>query len=149
MTYLDTARKALKLNRKGKSNPEIKIALGYSYSAEVARAVNCARLYEGFEEPALTIQEIELLTAVARAERAAASTGDGCSPQLKYCSGLFWPKSRSAYLAYRRLGSHRRGEDQSRPGTGLGLLHPYNGYVRLTRAGWSLVHAIEAQGDAK
>ena len=149
MSYLDTARKALKLHRKGKSNPEIKVALGYSYSEDVVRAVSCARLYEGFEEPALTTQEIELLKAVARAERAAASSGDGRSPQLKYCSGLFWPKSRSAYLAYRRLGSHRRGEDQRRPGTGLGLLHPYNGYVRLTRAGWSLVHALEAQGDAK
>lgn len=149
MTYLDTAKKALKLHRKGRSNLEIKVELGYRYSEDVVRAVNCARLYEGFEEPALTVQEIELLKAVARAERAAVSKGEGCAPQLKYCSGLFWPKSRSAYLAYRRLGSHRRGEEQRRPGTGLGLLHPYNGYVRLTPAGWSLVHALEALGGAK
>ncbi len=148
MTYLDTARQALKLHRKGKSNPEIKTELGYRYSDDVVYATNCARLYEGFEEAALTAQEIELLRAIANGERAAVAVGNSCAPKLKHFRRWNWPKSRAAYLAYKRLGKHRRGEDPSRPGTGLGLLHPYNGYVRLTPAGWALVHAIEAQGGA-
>lgn len=150
MTYLDTARKALKLYRKGQSNPEIKVALGYSYSEDVVRAVNCARLAEEIEEPCLTADERAVLISVADAERRAIERGEACAPKLKYCSGgYFWPKSRVAYLAYKRLGKHRRGEDPNRPGTGLGLLHPYSGYVRLTRAGWALVHALEAQGARK
>lgn len=150
MSYLDTALKALKLHRKGQSNPEIKVALGYSYSEDVVRAVNCARLAEQFEEPRLTADELAVLFSVADAERCAIERGDGCSPKLKYCSGgYFWPKSRTSYLAYKRLGTHRRGEEPRSTGTGLGLLHPYNGYVRLTRAGWALVLALEAQGARK
>lgn len=149
MSYLEMARRALKLHRQGKANSEIKLALGYGYSVEVARAVNCAALEERFDEPRLTDQEIALLKSVARAERSAIARGDGCAPQLKYCGGTFWPRSRSAYLAYKRLGSHRRGEDPHKPGSGLGLLNPYNGYVRLTRAGWALVHALEVAGVAE
>ncbi|MBX9661896.1 hypothetical protein [Novosphingobium sp.] len=144
--YLAIAHEALKLSLKGKSNPEIKVALKFHFSADVVRAVQCARLDTGFNEPRLTDDETALILAVARAERAAVERGDACAPQLKYCSGgMFWPRSRSAYLAYKRLGTHRKGEDPTRPGTGLGLLHPYSGYVRLTRAGWALVHAIKAQ----
>lgn len=150
MTYLTTARKALKLHRKGKSNPEIKTELGYRYSAEVITAINAARLEETFEEPRITPDELAVLFSVADAERLAIERGDTCSPQLKCCrGGYFWPKSRTAYLAYKRLGSHRRGEDPRWPGTDLGLLHPYSGYVRLTRAGWALVLALEAQGERK
>lgn len=143
--FLTSARRAFALHRKGKTPVEIKLALGLRLSAEATRYVHCGRLAHGFDEPRLTADEIALLFAVANAERDAVARGDTCAPKLKYCSGgLFWPKSRSAYLAYRRLGSHRRGEDERRPGTGLGLLHPYNGYVRLTRAGWALVHALDA-----
>ena len=149
MNYLATAAKALKFHRKGLSNPEIKVALEYHSSAQVVQAVNCARLEELFEEPRLTSDETLLLIAVARAERTAIARGEACAPKLKYCSGSpFWPKSRSAYLAYKRLGSHRRGENPNCHGSGLGLLHAYNGYVRLTRSGWALVHAIEQEsGD--
>ncbi|MBY0392149.1 MAG: hypothetical protein K2Q27_02660 [Novosphingobium sp.] len=147
--YLAIAHEARKLSLKGKSNPEIKVALKFSYSTDVVRAVECARLDAGFDEPRLSDDETALILAVARAERSAVAKGDARAPQLKYCAGgYFWPRSRSAYLAYKRLGSHRKGEDLHRPGTGLGLLHPYSGYVRLTRAGWALVHAIEAKGDA-
>lgn len=144
--YLAIAHEARKLSLKGKSNPEIKVALKFAYSADVVRAVDCARLDAGFDEPRLSDDETALLLAVARAERAAVEKGQTRAPQLKYCrGGMFWPSSRSVYLAYKRLGTHRKGEDPYRPGTGLGLLHPYSGYVRLTRAGWALVHAIEAK----
>lgn len=143
--FLDKARRALALYRKGKTAVEIKQALQLRYAVEAVRHVDCGMMAHKFDETRLSTDETALLIAVARAERAAVARGETCPPKLKYCSGgLFWPKSRSAYLAYRRLGSHRRGEDESRPGTGLGLLHPYNGYVRLTRAGWALVHALDA-----
>lgn len=143
-TYLETARKARSLRTKGKSNPEIKVELGYASSADVERAVHCARLDASFEERRLTAEELELLMIVASHERAAVASGDGCAPKLEYCRRWHWPASRSAYLAYKRLGSHRRGELPHKAGTGLALLDPYNGYVRLTRAGWALVHAVEA-----
>jgi len=147
-SFLQTARAALKLHRKGKTAVEIKLALKLAYAADAHRAVNVAFEEESFNEPRLTPDEIGLLLSVAAAQRAAVARGDACSPKLKYCGHWRWPKSRAAYLAYKRLGSHRRGEDEHKPGTGLELLHPYNGYVRLTRAGWALVHALEAQGGA-
>lgn len=143
-TYLETAHRARALRIKGESNPEIKVALGYRSSAAVGIAVTCASLDASFEEPRLSPDELELLVIIGQTERLAVANGDGRAPKLKYCKRWNWPPSRPAYLAYKRLGTHRRGEDPRKPGTGLGLINPYNGYVRLTRAGWAFVHAIEA-----
>ncbi|MCB2048537.1 MAG: hypothetical protein KDE32_09960 [Novosphingobium sp.] len=142
--YLETARKALKLSRKGKSAVEIKTALDLPYATHAHHAVAIATLEERFEEPRLTEDELKLLIQIAQNERNAIAHGDARSPKLKYAGHWTWPRGRAAYLAYKRLGTHRRGEDDRKPGTGLGLLYPYNGYVRLTRAGWALIHALEA-----
>lgn len=143
---LQIARKALALADKGKSNIEIKAALKLNYAQEAANFVLVGNIDRKQNEAKLTDLELALIKSVALAERRALERRETCSPKLKYCSPAlgFWPKSRAAYLAYKRLGTHRAGEDERRPGSGLGLLHPYAGYVRLTRAGWALVHALEA-----
>jgi hypothetical protein len=142
--YLTRARKAAKLAKAGKTNVEIKVAMNLGYASEASRMVEIAHLDQSFEANRLTSDELQLLRIVAHAQRNGLERGETCSPKLKYCSAPFWPRSRPAYLAYKRLGTHRAGEDTNRPGTGLALLQPYNGYVRLTRAGWALVHALEA-----
>ncbi|MGE4324194.1 MAG: hypothetical protein AB7E60_14355 [Sphingobium sp.] len=147
--YLEMAAQALRLHRKGKTPVEIKVALALPYARDANTAVNIGEMAERFEEPRLTDQERDMLLSVAAYERDEIARGNTCAPKLKYAGSHMWPRSRAAYLAYKRLGSHRRGEDARRPGTGLALLNPYNGYVRLTRAGWALVHLLEAEGGAK
>lgn len=144
--YIDIARKAFALAKKGKSNIEIKVELGLPYSKDAAHAVEVGRIDASFEEPRLTPDEMTLIMRVAEAERRDVERGIVCSPKLKYCSGLFWARGKAERVARKRLGSHRYGEDERRPGTGLALLRPYHGgYVRLTRAGWAMVHALEVQ----
>lgn len=144
-TYIETAREALKLSRKGKEVAEIKVALGERYSKDVHHMINAARSEEEQAEPRLTPDELTLILSVARAERADVVRGQLCSPKLKYCGGMFWAKGKPERIARKRLGAHRKGEDETKRGTGLALLDPYGGgYVRLTRAGWALVHAVEA-----
>lgn len=148
MTYLEDARKAVALADKGKTPIEIKIALGLRYSKDANALVNCGRTERTFVEPKLTKDEMTLILSIATSQRAGLERGDTCSPKLKYVGGMFWPRSRSETVARKRLGSHRRGEDESKRGTGLGLLYHYHGgYVQLTRAGWSLVHQMEARHD--
>ncbi|MGE4324125.1 MAG: hypothetical protein AB7E60_14005 [Sphingobium sp.] len=147
--FLDLAAQALRLHLNGKTAAEIKASLSLPSARDVHLAIDIGRLAERFEEPRLTDQEQELILSVAAYERDEIARGNTCAPKLKYAGAHMWPRSRAAYLAYKRLGSHRRGENTRSPGTGLGLLHPYNGYVRLTKAGWAFVHALESKGGAK
>lgn len=146
MTYLESAREALRLHRKGLSVSDIKTAIGERYAVDVRRKINVGTMEEDLAEPALSSEELSLILNIGRAERRALECGDTCSPKLKHCAGMFWPQGKAERIARKRLGTHRRGEDETAKGTGLRLLTPYHGgYVRLSRTGWALVHAIEAE----
>ena len=144
-TYLQSARDALKHHRKSKSTQEIKAKLGLRYAEEVHRRVNVAQREETYLEARLTPDELTLIMNVGRAQLRQLEHGDICSPKLKYCGGLFWPRGKAERIARKRLNDDRKG-DEVGLATGLGLLCAYHGgYVILTRAGWALFHAIEAE----
>jgi hypothetical protein len=144
--YLESARVALKLFRKGKDIQEIKVKLGERYAVDVRRKINVACMELDFEEPELTSDELALVMNVGRIQRIQLTRGETCSPKLKWCAAAFWPNGKAERIARKRLGKHRASEDPQKPGTGLGLLHHYHGgYVQLTPAGWSLFHAIDAE----
>ena len=142
-TYLETARQALKLHRKGHTAVEIKQALKLGYAHEANRAVNVALAEETYLEAALSQDELTLLINIGRAQLRQLERGDTCRPKLKYCSGMFWARGKAERIARKRLDTERKGEDCI-SGTGLGLLCSYHGgYVFLTRAGWALFHTFE------
>lgn len=144
-SYMETARMALALYRKGKTAIEIRKALGFPYAKSANHAVNVAIREEKYRESRLSPDELELIINVGRAELRLIERGDTCGPKLKYCGGWRWPKGKAERIARRRLNAERKGED-SRSATGLRLLYSYHGgYVFLTRAGWALFHAIEAE----
>lgn len=145
-SYIDSAREALKLSRKGLSVADIKAKIGERYSEQVRHKIRAALQEERQNAARLSADEMVLILSVARTARLAVEAGDLCSPKLKYCGGMFWPRGKSERIARKRLGAHRKGEDPTNPGTGLGLLDPYHGgYVRLTRAGWALAYALETE----
>lgn len=151
VTYLDRAIEAAALSKKGKTRIEVKEAVGFRYAHEAQSAINIGNEHNRVEELALTADEINLLLAVARAERLALSRGDSCSPKLKYLALWPWPKSKVERIARKRLDNARKGEEElpAWERTGLGLINAYHGgYVCLRPAGWALVHALEAKGGA-
>lgn len=149
--YLQKAIEAAKLAGKGKTRIEVKDALGFRYARDAQVAINIGNGHNRVEELALTPDEIKLLLAVAKAERLALSHGDSCSPKLKHLALYPWGKSKVERLARKRLDLARKGEENlpQWQWSGLGLLNAYHGgYVCLRRAGWALVHALEAKGGA-
>src|SRR5690606_41008302 len=70
-----------------------------SYSADANHAVNIGLLDAMFEEARLSDDELTLIRSVAAAERRAIEQGDGRSPKLKCCGGLFWKRGRSERVA--------------------------------------------------
>lgn len=149
--YLAKAIEAAKLAKKGKTHIEVKEALGYRYAKDAQQAINVGKRHAAIEERALTADEIKVLLAVAKAQRAALTHGDTCFPKLKHLALWPWPQSKVERIARKRLDLARKGEEELDTWlwTGLGLLDAYHGgYVRLRPAGWALVHALEAQGGA-
>lgn len=144
-SWIETARQALAMFRKGLTPVEIKVKLDQRYSLDVRKMIVAADDEERFLGFALTKDEVTLIRNVGKAQLSAIQRGDTCSPKLKYCGQMFWAKGKAERIARKRLDKHRKGEDPSKcPGTGLGLLNAYNGYVCLRPAGWSLWHALEA-----
>lgn len=145
--YLESARIALAMERKGKSVPEIKAKLGLRYAHEVHNRLLVARKEETFREPNITVDELELIMNVGRAQLAQLDRGETCNPKLKYCAGRLWPRGKAERIARKRLDSHRKGEDPNGRGTGFNLLYPYSGYVCLTPAGWALYWSARADQE--
>lgn len=144
MTWLETARLALAHFRKGMDVRDIKVKLGLRYSLDVRTMINAAESEERYLDFALTEDEITLIRRVGKAQLAALERGQTCAPKLKYCGGFMWRKGKPERVARKRLDKHRKGEDPAKcPGTGLALLHAYNGYVVLRPAGWALWHTLE------
>ena len=136
--YIETAREALKLHRKGRTTQEIKDALGLRYAYEVHKSVNVASAEDKAQNARLTEDEITLIINVGRAVLRQLEHGNTCAPKLKYCRGMLWPRGKAYRSAKKRLAAASWDG-----GEGLNLLHAYNGYVCLTPAGWALFHAIE------
>lgn len=144
--YIEAARKALALHRRGKDIQEIKKAVGDRYAEDTKTKIAVANQEARLNSYQLTDDEFTLLNNIAEAERRALERGSTCSPKLKYCGLAFWPRTKATRLARKRLDTHRHGECTSQPGTGLGLLNAYHGgYVRLRPAGWALIHALEGK----
>lgn len=146
---LDTAAKALKLHRQGKSNPEIKKALGLAYSTDAIRMIEVGKRQHRIEDYALTNGELAVIKALARSERARQGNGDVSAFNGKWLGGFGWKVGAMLRIVRKRLGRTRKGEEdlQLHEMTGLGLIdHWHGGGCRLTRAGWALVHALEAAG---
>lgn len=148
-TYLEKSRRAFTLHKKGKSNVEIKVELGLGYASDAEGMVAVGRIDAVHQEAALTSDELKLILSIAAAERSALEEGDSCSPKIKYCGGWRWSHGKADRVAKKRLNLFRKNEDKTKgswSATGLNLVDTYNGgYVRLTRAGWALVHALEAK----
>jgi len=136
--YLQSARAALAMDRKGKTVAEIKANLGLRYAHEVHNRLLVARKEETFHEPNITVDELALIMGIGKAQLRQLDHGETCNPKLKYCGGRFWLRGKAERIARKRLARHRKGEDPNGRGTGFNLLHPYNGYVCLTPAGWAL-----------
>lgn len=149
-TYLERAIEAAAMAKKGKTHIEVKDALGFRYAKDAQAAIDTGKEHNRVNELALTPDEIKLVLAVAKAERAAVSRGDLCSPKLKYLPLYPWTKSKVERVARKRLDLCRKGEENlpQWQHTGLGLINAYHGgYVCLRPAGWALVHALEANGN--
>lgn len=141
------AAKAHKLSSKGDlTGRELADKLGLKYAAEAHDLANIGRAAAARESHRLTDSEMLLLRCLAAEERAlldAGRVGSPTSPRVaqraRKASG--WP----AATAAKRLGTHRKGEDERSRGSGLNLVSiPGNGHLWLTPAGWALIHAIEA-----
>lgn len=145
--YLESARAALAMDRKGKTVAEIKAKLGLRFADEVHNRLLVARKEESFREPNITFDELALIMNVGRMQLWQLEHGGTCNPKLKYCREPFWPRGKAERLARKRLASHRKGEDLSKHGTGFNLLHPYNGYVCLTPAGWALYWSTHSEQE--
>ena len=143
---LETAAKALKLHQQGKSNPEIKNALGLAYSTDAIRIIEVGRRQHRIEDCRLTDRELAVLKAIARSERERQDRGDVTAFKGKYLGGFGWKIGEMLRIVRKRLGHARKGEENlpSYQLTGLGLVdHWHGGGCCLTRAGWALIHAIE------
>lgn len=150
---LENAAKALKLHRKGKSNPEVKKALGLEYSTDAIRMIEVGRRQERINDCRLTERELTVIMSLAEVERKRLARGDVSAFNGKWLGGFGWKAGEALRLMRKRLGLARKGEErQLERGhlhncTGLGLiLHWHGGGCHLTRAGWALVHALEAAG---
>ena len=143
---LGTAAKALKLHQQGKSNPEVKKALGLAYSTDALRMIEIGRRQHRIEDCKLTDRELTVLKTLARSERARQAKGDVSAFNGKYLGGCGWKFGAMLRIVRKRLGHARKGEENLPPYqlTGLGLVdHWHGGGCCLTRAGWALIHAIE------
>lgn len=149
--YLTMARKAAKLHKQGLSNPAIKVKLGLQYSKDVVRAIEVARRQARIDDCILTPNEIATIMALARTERRANLCGDISAFKGKWLGGAGYRVGQCLRIIRKRLGHARNGPVVASvpwSHTGLGLVHDWGGgYVKLTRAGWALVHALEAMGS--
>lgn len=85
--YLETARKALALSKKGKTNVEIKLALGLDYAKDAERAVAIGQRQAKIDEAALTKAELDVIRMLAANERRRNANGDNSSFSGKYLGG--------------------------------------------------------------
>ena len=151
--YLKMAREAAKLAKKGLTNPQIRARLGLPYSKDVVRAVQIAHRQARIDDCMLTKRELETIMALARTERSANLRGDNSAFNGKWLGGAGYRAGQCLQIIRKRLGHARKGEpcesyyDLQWRCTGIGLVnHWHGGGVKLTRAGWALVHALEAAG---
>ena len=146
---LALADKAYKLAKAGKSGPEIAktIAVRYAEEAHTYVAVGSARAAR--EAARLTTAEALLLRCLAAEHRAIEARGSTCSPKSPDVSHRAGKSSGWANAsASKRMNEHRKGEDRRNRGTGFRLVGiAGNGHIWLRPGGWTLVHALEAEGS--
>ncbi|HEU4958998.1 MAG TPA: hypothetical protein VFT56_01205 [Sphingomonas sp.] len=140
------ADKAYELGRAGKTGPEIAKAIGVQHASEAHAHAAVGRARASAERARLTDPEVLLLRCLAAEERALLARGQCRSPKSHAVS---WRAGKSRgwanATASKRLGSHRKGEDDRLGGTGFRMVKVAgNGHIWLTPAGWAVVHAIEA-----
>jgi len=151
IVLLLTHRMAFKLHRQGKSNWEVKKVLGLANSIEACRMIEVGKRQHRIEDSRLTDRELAVIRALARSERARQGNGDISAFNGKWLGGMGWKVGAMLRIIRKRLGRARKGEEdlQLHEMTGLGLIdHWHGGGIRLTRAGWALVHAIEGSAAA-
>ncbi|MBA4766097.1 MAG: hypothetical protein H2049_00495 [Porphyrobacter sp.] len=150
--YLDTALEAAAMVNKGKTRFEVKDALGLRYVGEADTLIRTGKRHIRTAGYALTPDEMTLLHALARAERAKTEVGDLSTCKLKHVTPWLWSRSKCERIARKRLDLHATGVEELTPlreFKGLGLIEVYHGgYIRMRPAGWALIHALEAMGDA-
>jgi hypothetical protein len=120
-------------------------ALGVKYAAEARTMAAVGRGWAVRDSHRLTEAEALLIKTIATEERLILEAGGCRSPKGVTIS---WRARKSsgwaASTAAKRLGSHRKGEDERHYGTGLRLVEARrNGHIWLTAAGWALAHAME------
>jgi len=127
--------------------PTLAKALGVQYAKEAWNLAAIGRSYEAITDAALTPPERLLLTVLAiehrhlLEHRNTTSSPKGVDVSWRARKGSGW----AAATAAKRLGTHRKGEDEARRGTGLNFVQARrNGHMWLTPAGWAVVHAMEA-----
>lgn len=141
---LALADKAYKLSKAGKSGPEIAKAIGVRYASEANSFAAVGRARASAEAARLTEPELLLLRSLAEEHRYLIANGECRSPKSPDVS---WRARKSGgwanATASKRLGSHRKGEDERYHGTGFRMVHASrNGHIWLESAGWALVHAL-------
>jgi hypothetical protein len=151
VSAVEQGLQAFNLHSQGKSNPEVKVALGLSDSKEAVRLIEVGRRQARIEDCRLTDRELAVILALAASERHRQAAGDVSAFNGKWLGGFGWRVGGMLYVMRKRLGLARKGEKAPPEGplylcTGLGLVDSWHGGgCRLTRAGWALVHAIEAE----
>lgn len=144
--WIALGRKALKLSKKITDIQALKKALGCTYAAEAHHLVNLGQKCASIDTHQLTASELLLLQCLAAVHRAELSRGNISSPKSKWVSA----RARKSYgwaaaTAAKRLGTHRKGEDQRWRGTGLNMVYASrNGHMWMEPAGWAVIHALEA-----
>lgn len=144
------ALKAAKLLRKADiTGPELAQKLGVKYAADAWHLAALGRSIESIDNNRLTDAERLLIVSLAAEHRDLHERGEIRSPKGKHAS---WRARKSdgwaASVVAKRLGTHRKGEDERWRGTGLNFVNASrNGHMSLTPAGWALVHAMEAKHD--
>jgi hypothetical protein len=147
MTDKALALKAYKvLCKTGEDGPALAKAIGVTYAKDAWKLAQLGSSWSRIDDAKLTKPERLLLTSLAAAHRYALIDGSTASPKGVFVSRIARKSSGwAAYVVAKRLGSHRKDEDEARRGTGLNFVEARrNGHMWLTPAGWAVVHAMEA-----
>jgi hypothetical protein len=147
MTCRAQALKAYKASRKpGIDGQALAKAVGVRYAHEAWTLASLGSSWSRIDDAKLTEPERLLLVSLAAAHRLILDHGRASSPKGVFVSRIARKSSGwAANVAAKRLGSHRKDEDEARHGTGLNFVEARrNGHMWLTPAGWAVVHAMEA-----
>lgn len=147
MTDRVRALQAHKLSRReGITGPELAAKLGVKYAKDAWHLAAVGARLQRVENAKLSEPEVLLLKCLAHVERDLADRGEVRSATGKHVS---WRARKAdgwaASTAAKRLGTHRKGEDERWRGTGLNFVDASrNGSMSLTQAGWAIIHTMEA-----